>query len=63
VSPPKINLKEEYTLQVKALSELAVSELWKEIKVTEEEIWGDLKTIKPRLPLVKFRHGDEKSPH
>jgi transposase-like protein len=41
--PPKINLKEEYTLQVKPLSELKVSELWEEIKVTEEEIWGDLK--------------------
>jgi transposase-like protein len=36
-------LKEEYTLQVKSLSELKVSELWKEIKVTEEVVWGDLK--------------------
>jgi len=54
--PPKINLKEEYTLQVKALSELTVSELWKEINVTEEEIWGDLK-IEAQVFLKRVLEG------
>jgi transposase-like protein len=57
VYPPlKINLKEEYTLQQKALSELTVSELWKEIKVTEEEIWGDLK-IETQVFLKRILEG------
>ena len=43
-------------MQVKELSELTVSELWKEIKVTEEEIWGDLK-IKAQVFLKRVLEG------
>lgn len=43
-------------MQVKALSELKVSELWKEIKVTEEEVWGDLK-LEAQLFLRRVLEG------
>ncbi len=43
-------------MQVKTLSEVTVSELWKEIKVTEEEVWGDLK-IEAQLFLKRILEG------
>jgi hypothetical protein len=39
--PPKINLKDECTLQVKTLSEAKVSELWKEIKSSLSQNWSE----------------------
>ena len=42
--PPKFLLEENNTVnQVKPLTKLKAAELWEEIKVTEEEVWGDLK--------------------
>jgi len=39
VYPPQKFLSRRYTMQsVKGLSELTVSELWKEIKVSEEDL-------------------------
>jgi hypothetical protein len=44
VYPPQKFLSKRYTVRsVKRLSELTVSELWKEIKVSEEDLWRDLK--------------------
>lgn len=41
---------------LKGLSELKVSELWKEIKVTEEDLWGDLK-IEAQVFLKRILEG------
>ena len=41
---------------VKGLTELTVSELWKEIKVSEEELWGDLK-IEAQVFLKRILEG------
>jgi len=43
-------------LQLKKLSELKVSELWKEIKATEEALWGDLK-IEAQVFLKRILQG------
>lgn len=43
-------------MQVKKLSDLKVSELWEEIKTTEEELWGDLK-IEAQVFLKRVLQG------
>jgi len=40
----------------KPLTELTVAELWEEVKVTEEEIWGDLK-LESRILLKRLLEG------
>ena len=42
--------------QLKSLTELTVAELWKEVKVSEEEIWGDLK-LEAQLFLKRILEG------
>jgi len=42
--------------QTKPLTELTVAELWKEVKVSEEEIWGDLK-LEAQLFLKRILEG------
>ena len=57
VYPPQKFLSRRYTVQsVKGLSELTVSELWKEIKVNEEELWGDLK-VEAQVFLKRILEG------
>ena len=42
--PPEFLFEEDNTVnQVKPLTKLTVAELWEEIKVTEEEVLGNLK--------------------
>lgn len=41
---------------VKGLSELTVSDLWKEIKVSEEDLWGDLK-VEVQVFLMRILEG------
>jgi len=42
--------------KLKPLTELTVAELWKEVKVSEEEIWGDLK-LEAQLFLKRILEG------
>jgi transposase-like protein len=42
--------------EIKPLTELTVAELWKEVKVTEEEIWGDLK-LEAQIFLKRILEG------